>query len=463
MLKEVKINGLRGFSTEQNISFSIPNDKKGSGLTVFVGGNNTGKTTIIEAIKYFNFDVTQISFSVGKRNIKNGSKVSITYVDENEKQYMIHTKESGGSQVEMEGFSSTDVKKIPFILPSRRSVQYEISGGFYESARWDYMNNENMNTKVRKPTIDNFQQRMFNWVKNKEKFDQILYQVLDKKLKWYIDQNDNGNYYLAFREDEHVSHTSEGIGDGIWSIFTIVDALYDAEEKTTIVIDEPELSLHPQYQKKILELLLEESKNKQIIISTHSPYFISWEILDGGGCICRTLKQKNNEIKVKTLSEKNIQFILKSIKDFHNPHLWGIDTKELFFLEDNVIVVEGQEDVISFNKIMQELKMEIDGNFFGWGAGGAEKIEHILSILSDLGYENVFAIYDGDKTDEYEKCKKNFPQYCVKQIWEDDIRDKPERTVKNKNGILDKHFAIKDGTEDRIRGFLENIQEYFIG
>ena len=325
------------------------------------------------------------------------------------------------------------------------------------------MNNENMNTKVRKPTIDNFQQRIFNWEKHKQKFDELLYKVIDNNLKWYIEQNDNGSYYLAFQQDKFGVHTSEGIGDGIWSIFTIVDALYDAEEGSTIVIDEPELSLHPQYQKRVLELLLEESANKQIIISTHSPYFISWDALENGAIINRTVKEtKNGEIDIRTLSDENVKFICKTIKDYHNPHLWGMDTKELFFLEDNIIIVEGQEDVISFNKLMKEMDIHINANFFGWGAGGAEKIEKVLDILDNLGYRQVMAIYDGDKTNQYQECIEKFKQYKVMQIWKDDIRDKLERTIPYKEGVLDNHFKIKDGTEWEIRKFLENIKEYFI-
>lgn len=262
MLKDILISGLRGFAKEKKVSLALPNGKAGSGLTILVGGNNTGKTTIIEAIKYFNFDISQISFSSGKRNVQNEKRVHITYVNENEERYSIHTKSSGESQVETDDKREFDIKSIPFILPSRRNVQYELHGGFYDSYRWDYMNNENMNTKVRKPTIDNFQQRIFNWEKHKEKFDKLLYKIIDNNLKWYIDQNDNGSYYLAFQQEKSGVHTSEGIGDGIWSIFTIIDALYDAEEGSTIVIDEPELSLHPQYQKRVLDLLLEESANK---------------------------------------------------------------------------------------------------------------------------------------------------------------------------------------------------------
>lgn len=463
MLKEIRVNGLRGFSNERRIKFSIPNGEVGSGLTVLVGSNNSGKTTIIEAIKYYNFDISQISFSSGKRNINTEKKVHITYVDEKGKQYSIHTKNSAGSQVESNDNCVLDIKRIPFILPSRRSVQYELHGNFYEYHRWDYMNNENMISKVRKPTIDNFQQRIFSWEAHKKEFNKLLYRVIDNNLKWYIDQNDNGSYYLAFQHEKYGVHTSEGVGDGIWSVFTIVDALYDAEEGAIVVIDEPELSLHPQFQKKVLDLLIEESANKQIIISTHSPYFISWEALENGGIINRTIKDpETGDIDVKSLSEENTTFICKTVKDLHNPHLWGMDTKELFFLEDNIIIVEGQEDVISFNKLMKELDIHINAVFFGWGAGGAEKIEKILSILDNLGYKHVMAIYDGDKTDEYERCSKTYKQYKVIQIWKDDIRDKKERKCHNKEGVLDNHFNIKEGTEQKIGDFMKEIKEYFL-
>ena len=77
MLKKISINGLRGFGENEIINFSLPNDKVGSGLNIIVGPNNTGKTTIIEAIKFFNSDKMHISFSEGKRNSRNDNKVDI--------------------------------------------------------------------------------------------------------------------------------------------------------------------------------------------------------------------------------------------------------------------------------------------------------------------------------------------------------------------------------------------------
>ena len=54
MIKNVTIHGLRGFGKEREINFTIPNGIQGSGLTILVGSNNTGKTTISEAIRSFN-------------------------------------------------------------------------------------------------------------------------------------------------------------------------------------------------------------------------------------------------------------------------------------------------------------------------------------------------------------------------------------------------------------------------
>ena len=51
MLTTLQIEGLRGFVTKQSLRFSVPNNQYGSGLTVIVGANNSGKSSILEAIR----------------------------------------------------------------------------------------------------------------------------------------------------------------------------------------------------------------------------------------------------------------------------------------------------------------------------------------------------------------------------------------------------------------------------
>ena len=71
MVKSISIRGLRGFGEERTIEFAIPNRRLGSGITFIVGGNNSGKTTILEALRSFNcFTHNKPSFSERKRNKK---------------------------------------------------------------------------------------------------------------------------------------------------------------------------------------------------------------------------------------------------------------------------------------------------------------------------------------------------------------------------------------------------------
>lgn len=45
-------------------------------------------------------------------------------------------------------------------------------------------------------------------------------------------------------------------------------------ENSIILIDEPELSLHPKWQSKIIKVYERIGKNNQIIIATHSPHIL---------------------------------------------------------------------------------------------------------------------------------------------------------------------------------------------
>lgn len=52
-LNSLKIKNFKGFSEEQNyLSFNTPTGEKGSGLNIFIGENNSGKSTVLEAIDF---------------------------------------------------------------------------------------------------------------------------------------------------------------------------------------------------------------------------------------------------------------------------------------------------------------------------------------------------------------------------------------------------------------------------
>ena len=69
---------------------------------------------------------------------------------------------------------------------------------------------------------------------------------------------------------------TENLGSGIEMIISLLllETLASlSKDDIVIIIDEPELHLHPTLQEQFIQYLKKISSEKQIIVSTHSPYF----------------------------------------------------------------------------------------------------------------------------------------------------------------------------------------------
>ena len=199
---------------------------------------------------------------------------------------------------------------------------------------------------------------------------------------------------------------------------------------------------------------MEFSKEKQIIISTHSPYFIDSKAIINGAKLIRVTKEEKG---IECYSSNNVEIFKKSTENFSNPHILGLVAKEIFFSGDKIILVEGQEDVVYYKKIFDEFinvdaesdlkeKTEKVKNFlFGWGCGGAENARNILEMFREFGYKKIFCILDGDKKDKMEGLKKEYPEYRFTTISKDDIRDKKGKLKKKEIDII---FGIFNSEKD---------------
>lgn len=67
----------------------------------------------------------------------------------------------------------------------------------------------------------------------------------------------------------------QNLSDGTKRIFYIIATIYTANPISTIFLEEPELGIHPDQLHKLMDFLKEQSKEKQIIITTHSPEVLS--------------------------------------------------------------------------------------------------------------------------------------------------------------------------------------------
>lgn len=94
-------------------------------------------------------------------------------------------------------------------------------------------------------------------------------------------------------ELEGAQYSDAFAGSGEHSIFRLVRALEQAQEGALIVLDEPEISLHPEAQRRMQHVLLAYCTRKkfQIVVATHSSHFVNGLPLeaiylfqpDGGG------------------------------------------------------------------------------------------------------------------------------------------------------------------------------------
>ncbi|HEY3361646.1 MAG TPA: AAA family ATPase [Methanosarcina sp.] len=443
MISSIKIKGFRGFAEEQELKLSKPNGKKGSGLTVIVGPNNGGKSTIIESFKAMSLG-TDISFAEGQRNEEAGSVVEIVLSSESGSIQSLETILAGGHKAkrnpgpEYGNYHPYDPSII--VLSSRRffdpySKEASHGAGDLFAARPD-----SITLNTRGQPIDADDNKLFKIIedpKSIEEFNSLLKQILGYKLDWTVDLSNTGNYYVKITNNGY--HDSDGLGEGLVSLLFIVAALLNSSPNKLLVIDEPELSLHPQLQRNLLDIILEKSRDHQILYATHSPEMVSIDAILNGGTLARVVNSGNgSKIYQLELNREITNFLKGTTKNRNNPHILAYDARSCFFADDRsagLIIVEGQEDVVLLDKAVNLLEIKNKILFFGFGAGGAENIRHIATILSSLGFERICCLYDGDKVEECKNTRKElskegnlFKKRCLKCGFKvlpaDDIRDK---------------------------------------
>ena len=454
-IDSLTIEGLRGFGDPQTLRLAVPNSKAGSGLTILVGPNNGGKSTVVEAFRALASRRESVSFTEGKRNKTSGDKVSLRVSVGSGLVYELKTKTVGGSETDW--IVPKQENEFPAILalPSRR--YFDPYFGKNTANRESYA--QSPVPQNRGSVLHQFSGRLFDVLNNRSDFDAVLRRVIEPAPEWTIDQSDQGNFYVKFTSGD-CHHTSDGLGEGIVSLLFIVDALYDSEEGDIIVIDEPELSLHPSLQRRLFDLLVDYAKTIQIIYATHSPYFVDFRTFVNGSKLARVHKNSSTCV-ISQLNDSTVNDVTCLLNNLNNPHILDLTAREAFFLEDSVVLTEGQEDVVVYKQILNQLGIAVKGTFFGWGVGGAGNMGLISQVLHDLGFKKVVGMLDANKTAECEQLARRFPNYEFHQIPTADIRSKRAQKAKGEvEGLTNHDGQIKAEHSSNIGELFTKVNRY---
>lgn len=158
-------------------------------------------------------------------------------------------------------------------------------------------------------------------------------------------------------------------GSGTELLFTLlfIKVITDQIDSNIIYcIDEPELSLHPQWQKILLDILVEESKTKQIFIATHSLHFISPKLLGN----IRRCYVDNNEAKVARFPQEIAR--KSKVQD-----MFYLENRELFFAK-KVLIVEGMEDRTRISKFLSDESLDM------FVMSGLQNIKYVKEVCTSL-------------------------------------------------------------------------------
>ncbi|MFW9873695.1 MAG: leucine-rich repeat domain-containing protein [Candidatus Thorarchaeota archaeon] len=148
-------------------------------------------------------------------------------------------------------------------------------------------------------------------------------------------------FIMEFNEKRYF----ENLGKGIHQILIILTHLLQLGENYTLMIEEPELFIHPHLQKILYNIIQRFLPFHQIFITTHSPFII--DSYDKNSSIHQIVKL-NDESTVKSIVKRNIPYIIQEL---------GVRPSDII-MNDGFLLVEGERDIRLFHRLFRELVKE---------------------------------------------------------------------------------------------------------
>lgn len=171
------------------------------------------------------------------------------------------------------------------------------------------------------------------------------------------------------------------------------------KEKTRIsAIEEPETHLHPDYSRRLFNIIKEASKKKQLILSTHSPIFIDTLNLNNAWIF----RNDGKETKIHRIQHaKDLRIINYEL---------GIRPSDIFFA-DRILFVEGSIDKTVYRIWAEKQKIDLTSPKISViPLRGKSKGKHHLKLWTEVTGSipvPMYMILDNDAIDEVAELVKS--------------------------------------------------------
>jgi putative ATP-dependent endonuclease of OLD family len=272
---------------------------------------------------------------------------------------------------------------------------------------------------------------------------------------------DPSNYFKSLRVhpcDKDEVRTFEEIGTGQQQILALSFAHAYAKsfkgQGLVLLIDEPEAHLHPLAQKWLAKTMFQMARDGlQIVITTHSPYFINLEYLEGMHLVRKT----EDGTYIKTIKKKQLaDFCIEKGADSNRtnaetiiPFYTGNATDNILkgFFANKIVLVEGLTEEFALPVYLQQvgldtLKEGIDIISVG-GKGNLAKWWRLFSFFKIP----TFVCFDNDSKDDKDKNKRRDALIAIGIVDEEieDLLTSEDWNINDKFCVFGKNFEVTMG------------------
>ncbi|MBW9452784.1 ATP-dependent nuclease [Citrobacter portucalensis] len=185
----------------------------------------------------------------------------------------------------------------------------------------------------------------------------------------------------ALLSTDKLNYTEAFAGSGEFAIVSLVLSIYSAKPNSLILLDEPEVSLHPGAQKRMMEILysIVEQKKHQVVVSTHSPVIVN--LLPKEAIKLFIFDEDSETAKIAQNISPDEAFV----------ELGHDITKKTIIVEDKL----AKEIIAKAIKSDDRLKLSFNINYI---PGGSETIlsKHLPSYAM-VSRDDILFLLDGDK------------------------------------------------------------------
>lgn len=347
-IKELKIAKCK-ILNDLTIKFQPPTDSNNV-VNVIAGINGTGKTSLLESIATGFSDIISpkdIHLTLNKEAERKRQKNLMEYFEEKNEQviyFASHLINLFGPVTQLDtGYNfiyQLETKKI------LGNTEYYIREYILAHERNSHEANPRKRTHA---AIDNFNQHF--------KKANLLTKLYDLDSKHF-------NRPIFKQDGSDIPVSIECLSDGEKQIYGYIISLMILNPSNSIIlIDEPELALHPAWQSVIMSIYASIGKNNQFIIATHSPQIIAKTPFKN----LILLRKNTNSHKIEAIYPKHPPSgidVNSILGEFMGADFIPKEQIELY-RQYRKLVEQRQENSPEAKKIKQEiLKMESDTSEF---------------------------------------------------------------------------------------------------